>query len=408
MPIATPAPQQQVDCDKCDAGYVMDYTIGNIFEAHPSGAKCTKCLSSDCSKCNRLIAEGRFWVKNCQGIDYDIYVPKGCLSKKCGLIFDIHGMSMDANEQKQSSGIIKAVQKYVKSGMAKMAGVSDFIVVNPEKPADYVCYMPFKMKGKCDSTFLTKKWCGMSKCQCREMNRRSWKPKVNHDNIVRFMRLMAETYKVDRSHVHVSGFSQGSFASFNTLCMAPDLICSIAPVGAPPFGYRLSKQPDKSKRKKAEDIALNPPSWSNWDKRLQWYNTLKDTRGNNMGCDPHTMGFGNFQDTCFSKRTYPSCAPKRSIFLQYGVFDPTCKMDQFTQCISKRKKNLFDDATELLANFGKCKKARSAAQMKFENQTDCILEHAAGGSVVRLAEDYILAAVSVSPHLFPQPFCVSR
>ena len=126
MPIATPAPQQQVDCDKCDAGYVMDYTIGNIFEAHPSGAKCTKCLSSDCSKCNRLIAEGRFWVKNCQGIDYDIYVPKGCLSKKCGLIFDIHGMSMDANEQKQSSGIIKAVQKYVKSGMAKMAGVSDF------------------------------------------------------------------------------------------------------------------------------------------------------------------------------------------------------------------------------------------------------------------------------------------
>merc|ERR1712205_74847 len=42
---------------------------------------------------------------------------------------------------------------------------------------------------------------------------------------------------IDRNRVHVAGFSQGGFLTFNLLCKASDLICSIAPLGMPASGH---------------------------------------------------------------------------------------------------------------------------------------------------------------------------
>lgn len=61
-----------------------------------------------------------------------------------------------------------------------------------------------------------------------------------HD-IESFLRLYVDTEDamVDRSRVHVAGFSQGGFLTWNLLCRASDLICSIAPLGIPATGkYR--------------------------------------------------------------------------------------------------------------------------------------------------------------------------
>ena len=43
-------------------------------------------------------------------------------------------------------------------------------------------------------------------------------------------------YNADRSHIHVTGYSQGAFATWNMLCQHSDTVCSIAPAEFPPYG----------------------------------------------------------------------------------------------------------------------------------------------------------------------------
>ena len=60
----------------------------------------------------------------------------------------------------------------------------------------------------------------------------SWVPVLHHAVLIRLLRDIVTLFDADRRKVHVTGFSQGGFASWNILCNAPDLICSAAPLEA--------------------------------------------------------------------------------------------------------------------------------------------------------------------------------
>eukprot|EP01047_Picozoa_sp_COSAG01_P065772 COSAG01_NODE_8944_length_2607_cov_5.086523_3_plen_701_part_01 len=189
---------------------------------------------SKCDTCITFQPRGAFTISGCQNINYHILIPTICLKKGCGLIFDIHGQGISGHEQASTSGIYEA---------ARTVG-RPFIIVHPDNP------------------------------------RKSWSVQ-DHPKILQFMRVVASVYGVDKSHVHVTGFSQGGFASWNLLCLGSDLICSIAPLAAPPFGYA-------------------------------------------GGCKGTHGIKNNYQSTCFGA-TVPTSHAKRSILFQFGKYDLTCQ-----------------------------------------------------------------------------------
>lgn len=126
---------------------------------------------------------------NCDGIRYKIWFPatSTCDNNQrssCGLIFDIHGGTMTADNQNAGSRL-------------RLHGRdAGYIVVNPEKPNKF------------------------------------WDPGVDHAKIVDFLRQAIAAFQPDQRKVHVTGFSQGGFASWRILDLASDVVCSIAPLAS--------------------------------------------------------------------------------------------------------------------------------------------------------------------------------
>lgn len=134
----------------------------------------------------------------CHGIHFYVNVPLKCsAATKCGVIMDIHGASMTAPWEEKVDHITEWSKEY--------------ITIRPEEVANH------------------RDWSGAG------MVNGNWDDL--HD-IESFLRLYVDTQDemVDRSRVHVAGFSQGGFLTFNLLCSASDLICSIAPLGMPATG----------------------------------------------------------------------------------------------------------------------------------------------------------------------------
>ena len=59
-----------------------------------------------------------------------------------------------------------------------------------------------------------------------------WDPGVDHANIVDFLRQAIAAFQPNQRKVHVTGFSQGGFASWRILDLASDVVCSIAPLAS--------------------------------------------------------------------------------------------------------------------------------------------------------------------------------
>ena len=121
-------------------------------------------------------------------IGYTLAVPAACVHGGCGIVLDVHGWTMSAS-------IEDAQDEMRTKGNAR-----GMIVVQPSAPRDN----------------------GVP----------SWKPLYHHSQLILFLRHTVALFGVDRSAVHVTGYSQGGFASWNILCLAPDLICSAAPLAA--------------------------------------------------------------------------------------------------------------------------------------------------------------------------------
>lgn len=155
-----------------------------VPETTTTQAVSAACIPADLSK-------GVEHVVACKGINYHIVIPEGCgTDSKCGLILDIHGWGMTAGQEEASDHITKSSTEY--------------IVMRPEEVTNY------------------KNWAAEEWDDVHDMEA--------------FLREAADAFDVDRKRVHVAGFSQGGYITFNLLCLASDLICSAAPLGMPASG----------------------------------------------------------------------------------------------------------------------------------------------------------------------------
>jgi len=122
-------------------------------------------------------------------------VPAKCSStNKCGLIMDIHGSKMNAKMQEQSTHILKYGDDYI--NIRPQISTMDWMTDHFEGLHIVEAYL---------REAVTK-----------------------HAAIL------------DTSRIHVTGFSMGGFMAFNLLCLASDIICSIASVSVPPDGVYSS------------------------------------------------------------------------------------------------------------------------------------------------------------------------
>lgn len=125
----------------------------------------------------------RMVVTGCGGdITYAVSVPPVCLEKRCGLIVDVHGWTMDGDDQEASTGI------------AAIGRQEGYIVVQPSSH---------------DST---------------------WGP-LRYANVADFMELAIQVWRVEPRRVHVTGFSLGGVMTWWFRCNRADLVASVAPTG---------------------------------------------------------------------------------------------------------------------------------------------------------------------------------
>jgi len=139
------------------------------------------------------LAKGKEHEVKCKEINYYIVIPEGCSAdSKCGIIMDIHGWGMTAALEEAADHITKF-------------------------STDYITIRPSEVTGQ------------------RDWSRKEWDDV--HD-ISDFLREAAQAFDavLDRKRIHVAGFSQGGYITFNLLCLASDLICSAAPLGIPASG----------------------------------------------------------------------------------------------------------------------------------------------------------------------------
>lgn len=142
----------------------------------PSAPTPSGCIT-DVGPADKLVVTG------CgQNITYNVSVPAVCLEKRCGLIVDVHGWTMNGDIQESNTGI------------AAVGRQKGFIVVQPSS------------------------------------HDTSWGP-LRHAAVADFMELAIDVWRVDPRRVHVTGFSLGGVMSWWFRCNRADLVASVAPTG---------------------------------------------------------------------------------------------------------------------------------------------------------------------------------
>lgn len=133
------------------------------------------------------VTAGQRQVK-CDGLTHALTVPSQCVdgSRRCGLVVDVHGMTMDSEMQDRNTGMAALGQKH------------GYIVIQPDAPGT----PPFS----------------------------SWAP-ANDAKVHRLMLDVMQTFHVDDKRVHVTGFSQGGRMTWRFIDRYPELLASAAPAG---------------------------------------------------------------------------------------------------------------------------------------------------------------------------------
>jgi polyhydroxybutyrate depolymerase len=122
----------------------------------------------------------------CDGFVYDVEIPDACTTAgACGLVVDVHGLTMDANMEDANTN------------MRALGHTYGYVVVqpnaNPKPPAS------------------------------------SWNPPGDDDKVFAFLQAAIVALKVDAKKVHFTGFSQGGMMTFRMLCKHADTFASVAP-----------------------------------------------------------------------------------------------------------------------------------------------------------------------------------
>jgi len=126
-------------------------------------------------------------VYTCDGIVFDVEVPQACTAGGCGIILDVHGLTMsgpmqDANDELRARG-----------------GAAGFIVLQPSaNPAP---------------------------------PQASWDA-ADEPKVFAILTRAIAVYAADPRRVHMTGFSQGGFMTWRFLCGHADVFASVAPAAA--------------------------------------------------------------------------------------------------------------------------------------------------------------------------------
>ena len=122
----------------------------------------------------------------CGTITADLHVPAACITTACGLIVDVHGLTMNGAMQEKNTEL------------AALAGPEGYLVLQPNAPGS----PPFSM----------------------------WQPA--HDVLVyQIMLQVMAAFSVDSKRVHFTGFSQGGQMSWRFIKSYASLLASAAPAG---------------------------------------------------------------------------------------------------------------------------------------------------------------------------------
>lgn len=137
--------------------------------------------------CVTSVASGHH-VFSCDEVTYDVEVSPACAAGGCGVIVDVHGMTMDADQQDKSTGLRAR-------GAAR----------------GYVVVQPTASKGLLGP---------------------SWKPGTDDDKVWDFVTDARKALVIDARRVHVTGFSQGGGMTFRLMQKHADAIASGAAAAA--------------------------------------------------------------------------------------------------------------------------------------------------------------------------------
>ncbi|MGZ3416703.1 MAG: alpha/beta hydrolase family esterase [Polyangiales bacterium] len=144
--------------------------------ATESGTTTTACISS--------VTAGTT-VISCDGFKFDVTVPDACVSGGCGIVLDVHGLSM-SGKMEDNNTAMRALG--VKHG---------YVIVqpnaNPAPPAS------------------------------------SWNPATDDDKVFGFLKQAITAFGIDTKRVHMTGFSQGGMMTSRMLCKHADIWASVAP-----------------------------------------------------------------------------------------------------------------------------------------------------------------------------------
>lgn len=120
----------------------------------------------------------------CNGIRHFVTVPPACLTHACGVVIDLHGGTMDA------------AMEDTNTHMSALGSTDGYLVVQPSAAGN------------------------------------NWSPGIDDEKIVAFLTDFFTAFAVDRSRVHMMGFSQGGFMTWRLLCKHADWFASVSPGGA--------------------------------------------------------------------------------------------------------------------------------------------------------------------------------
>jgi poly(3-hydroxybutyrate) depolymerase len=121
----------------------------------------------------------------CDGLTYDVDIPAACVSSPCGLIADVHGLSMSGKMEDNNTNL------------RQLGEQKGYIVVQPNA----VPNPPLS----------------------------SWTPSTDDPKVFAFIELAVSALRADPKRVHMTGFSEGGFMTYRFLCDHADYFASVAP-----------------------------------------------------------------------------------------------------------------------------------------------------------------------------------
>jgi polyhydroxybutyrate depolymerase len=138
---------------------------------------------------------------SCDGLKYDLTVPSACTKGGCGLVLDVHGATMSGKMEDNNTNLRALGEKY------------GFVIVqpsaNPSPPSS------------------------------------AWNPGTDDAKVFAFLQTALTGYAVDRSRVHMTGFSQGGMMTSRFLCKHADVFASVAPAAGTGCTFKGADTPSR-------------------------------------------------------------------------------------------------------------------------------------------------------------------